>query len=75
VITCTESKHPGELIAYFDGKFIGRFVLSNNGEYYYDPFYDPFYDQGYFSASDLLMIANKLQELNSTLIPYELDSV
>jgi len=60
MITCTDSKHPGELIAYFDGKFIGRFVLSNNGEYYYDPFYD----QGYFSASDLLMIANKLQELN-----------
>ena len=66
MITCTDSKHPGELIAYFDGKFIGRFVLSNNGEYYYDPFSGGKYpnDLGYFSASDLIIIANKLQELN-----------
>lgn len=61
-ITCTPTENPYVLEANFMGKFIGRFVLSNNGEYYYDPFYD----QGYFSASDLIMIANKLQELNPT---------
>jgi hypothetical protein len=47
------------------GKFIGVFIQSDNGEYYFD------YKQGdgWLSASDLIIISDKLQELNSTLIP------
>lgn len=64
-ITCTPTESPYVLEASFMGKFIGVFIQSDNGEYYFD------YKQGdgWLSASDLIIIYDKLQELNSTLIP------
>ena len=65
MITCTPTENPYVLEVSFMGKFIGVFIQSDNGEYYFD------YKQGdgWFSASDLIIISDKLQELNSTLIP------
>ena len=64
-ISTTQTESPYVLEDSFMGKFIGMFIQSDNGEYYFDPKQG----NGWLSASDLIIIYDKLQELNSTLIP------